>query len=64
MRVDTPIVGCEFEMIFTEKTFSLRCQLQILDGSATFVFLAPIFSCSRLVVIMIKYYRLKFLVVI
>ena len=53
MRVDTPIVGCEFEMIFTEKTFSLRCQLQILDGSATFVFLAPILKFLKVLSIKI-----------
>ena len=41
MRVDTSIVGYEFKMIFTERTFSLRWQLH--DGLPTFFFLAPIF---------------------
>ena len=43
MRVDTSIVGCEFKMIFTEKTQSSLAASNH-DGLPTFFFLAPIFS--------------------
>ena len=61
MRVDTSIVGYEFKMIFTEKTFSLCWQLQITMAYQPSFFWLQFFS--RLVVIIMQCYRLIFLFV-